>query len=116
MNATEKMMNDMGNIMNDIVKKYTEGEAKCRLCGQTMSKSNGCLCSHLIYKGKKIERIKYGEDEYDSDERCHDCLAKLGEYHHDGCDVERCPVCGDQLISCECDFEFEDVPGTEEQS
>jgi len=33
--------------------------------------------------------------------RCHDCNIKHGGYHHHGCDVERCPICGQQLISCE---------------
>jgi len=33
---------------------------------------------------------------------CHDCGAKPGEYHKSGCDVERCPFCGRQLISCSC--------------
>ena len=36
-------------------------------------------------------------------ERCHDCNAKVGEYHHPGCDAEACPVCGEQLISCVCE-------------
>jgi len=34
---------------------------------------------------------------------CHDCEAKPGEYHDMGCDVERCPDCGGQLIACQCD-------------
>ena len=33
---------------------------------------------------------------------CHDCGAKEGEYHLPGCDMERCPFCGGQLISCDC--------------
>ena len=31
---------------------------------------------------------------------CHDCDAKVGELHKLGCDMERCPICGAQLISC----------------
>lgn len=34
---------------------------------------------------------------------CHDCDAKPGEIHLDCCDVERCSVCGDQLMCCGCD-------------
>ena len=37
---------------------------------------------------------------------CHDCSAKEGELHQYGCDMERCPFCGGQLISCGCCEEF----------
>lgn len=40
--------------------------------------------------------------------RCHDCGIKHGNHHHPGCDVERCPRCGGQLISCGC---LDDVEG-----
>jgi len=37
--------------------------------------------------------------------KCHDCNCKEGELHHRGCDWERCPFCGGQLISCSCCYE-----------
>lgn len=39
---------------------------------------------------------------------CFDCGAGLGELHAHGCDVERCPYCGGQMISCFCDDSFPD--------
>lgn len=33
---------------------------------------------------------------------CHDCGCKEGEIHELGCDMERCPFCGEQLITCGC--------------
>ena len=35
---------------------------------------------------------------------CGDCGCKEGENHKDMCDIERCPKCSKQLISCDCKF------------
>jgi hypothetical protein len=43
-------------------------------------------------------------------ESCNDCGVAVDEYHQDGCDVERCPVCGGQYISCDCDYDCNESP------
>lgn len=34
--------------------------------------------------------------------KCHDCGCEEGQIHKLGCDTERCPFCGGQLICCSC--------------
>lgn len=36
-------------------------------------------------------------------DNCRDCGVAKGNYHHDTCDQEECPVCARQLLSCECE-------------
>ena len=74
-------------------------------------------CEHC-YREMKDERtvtcvfvpVNVGEGElfdplpYPGPGRCHDCNVAPGGYHHPGCDMESCPRCGGQLISCGCLF------------
>jgi hypothetical protein len=62
----------------------------------------------IVVAGLERPRIRYGDEPEDwgADRRpCHDCAVVKGQFHVVGCDVERCPLCGGQLIGCECDDE-----------
>lgn len=75
-------------------------------CGAEMLTADGCLITWLIFYGGAVKkRIPYGKETrfklLDDTERCHDCNCKPGELHHSGCDMEECPLCHGQLLSCE---------------
>lgn len=69
--------------------------AICEYCDQEMSL--GVACTDPVYGTH--ERIVFGGD----GDPCHDCNTPRGGLHHPGCDVERCPICLGQAISCGCD-------------
>jgi hypothetical protein len=78
----------------------------CEVCHQDMSDFQNeddnvtCLVPFVEINGVQYRRTKYHFREEGG--RCHDCRIKHGGIHHIGCDVEKCPVCDDQLISCNC--------------
>lgn len=59
---------------------------------------------------KKYERIAYGKEPgFNAEvkhEFCPDCTAAIGEFHYECCDIEICPKCGFQLLSCECELDI----------
>jgi hypothetical protein len=66
------------------------------------------LVPSYMLNGQAIARIRYGDehDDWKADQQpCHDCRVLKGEFHVPDCDVEECPTCGGQLISCDCTFD-----------
>ena len=65
-----------------------------------------------LIKGKLYDPILFGDEDDDlvGDEEnptCGDCGVHVGEKHLDMCDIERCPACGLQFISCDCGIKYE---------
>ena len=61
--------------------------------------------------GVEHHRVRYGDEQDDwgaDGVSCHDCAVVKGQLHVPGCDVERCPVCGGQAISCDCPYDGDD--------
>lgn len=79
--------------------------ADCQDCGLEMKKGGGCTTGMLeLNNGRLVDRVRNNIED-----PCHDCNAGLGMFHHIGCDMERCPGCGNQLLGCGCDmWKFEE--------
>lgn len=82
--------------------------AVCLRCHKDMLSVDGCDVTHFTLGKKRRPRVPYGREGrlgvhvLPPDQRCRDCNAAVGKFHHPGCDLEECPRCDGQVISCGC--------------
>lgn len=86
-----------------------EPDAECVACGELVNlNSDGCTVGELICDGEAYDRVKVGDEadiytQLTNDGRCPGCFARVGFFHHFGCEFERCPACGNAMNECECE-------------
>ena len=71
----------------------------CDDCNQEMTLARSCSAAAIQMGGLAYARRRF---RWRHVERCDGCGIARGGVHHLGCDVERCPRCGGQLITCGC--------------
>ncbi len=78
----------------------------CELCAHEMLDDGvTCVTTPVLTDTGTFHPIAFGSERVRGwkAERCGDCGVRPGAYHHRGCDMEECPRCRGQLISCGCD-------------
>jgi hypothetical protein len=80
--------------------------AICPDCQQEMRTTHSCRPALIEIGGRLYKRITWGKETRfgprNPDFACGCCGAPPGGIHHRGCDVEECPSCRRQGISCDC--------------
>lgn len=76
--------------------------AVCPDCEQEMLQADSCTVDALILDGHRYSRYRARRSTVGR--RCPDCGIAAGGYHHLGCDIETCPRCRGQQISCGCSW------------
>jgi hypothetical protein len=69
--------------------------------------------THYATGGNSTQRILFGRETYPmvtpGADLCPCCSAARGQLHEPLCEREQCPVCKQQVMSCDCDFFVENA-------
>ena len=84
--------------------------AICVDCGREMLEAAGCTLEALSLDEVPYRRRRWGHEHRwpRTRGRCGDCNVLPDQLHHLGCNIEECPVCNHQLITCGCLDDDED--------
>ena len=89
--------------------------AVCDWCKREMTTAASCSAAALHRGGQAIRMIPWGKERgWAARTRCGDCGVMRGGFHHPGCDIQRCPLCFGQMMSCDCRFD-EDGPDEDDE-
>ena len=90
-----------------------QGQRICPACGQDKRDAESCGGPMLQVAGQVYERVRFGQESgnrWEEFDFCPECGVSHGGLHHPGCDIEECPRCRTQYLSCDCG-EVDDGPG-----